>query len=73
MARQIGLGQSRRFGSVFGGLFLSELGLLQFFKIQFGIEWPAMWPLFLLVPGLALALIGLINRYPPGDSHSDRD
>ena len=46
--------RSRKFGSLFGGLILIELGTLQFFRAQFGIEWSAMWPLFLIVPGLTL-------------------
>ena len=72
MARHIGFGRSRRFGSILGGLLLAELGLLQFFKMHFGIEWPEMWSLFLLVPGVALVIMGLFNRYPARDSHPDR-
>ncbi len=71
MARHIGFGRSRRFGSILGGLLLAELGLLQFFKMHLGIEWPEMWPLFLLVPGLALVLTGLFNHYPARDSYPD--
>ena len=47
---------SRRFGSVFAGLALTALGLFQFLQSYFGIEWSQLWPLFLAVPGLALAL-----------------
>lgn len=71
MARQITRRQGRRLGSVFSGLLLAELGLLQFFKVHFGIEWSEMWPLSLMLPGLALVLAGLIERHPTKDDRPD--
>jgi hypothetical protein len=44
-----------------GGLALVELGVLQFLKLQFGFDWPQMWPLSLAIPGLAWMLSTLFD------------
>ncbi|MFQ6026396.1 MAG: hypothetical protein ACE5Q6_02650 [Dehalococcoidia bacterium] len=56
---------NHRFGSLFGGLLLAALGLLQFFQTYLGIPWSELWPLFLVVPGLALVLRALTPRAIP--------
>ncbi len=62
MNRQMNRSRSRRSGSLLGGLILIEIGLLQFFQAYFDIEWSEMWPLLLIVPGLALVLGALSSN-----------
>jgi hypothetical protein len=62
MQRQFHRHRGRRVGSLIGGLALVELGVLQFLKLQFGFDWPQMWPLFLAIPGLAWMLSTLSTK-----------
>ena len=47
---------SRRLGSIFAGLLLASLGGLQFLQGYFAIPWSQLWPLFLMAPGVAVAI-----------------
>jgi hypothetical protein len=61
MQRQFYGDRGRRVASLIGGLVLVEFGVLQFLKLQFGFDWPQMWPLFLVIPGLTWTLSTLFD------------
>ena len=61
MQRQFYRDRGRRVASLIGGLVLVESGVLQFLKLQFGFDWPQMWPLFLAIPGLTWTLSTLFD------------
>ncbi len=69
MQKQVYGNRNRRMGSLIVGLVVAELGLLQFLKLQFGIDWPHMWPLFLTIPGLALVLGALVSTSSSDDQN----
>ena len=48
--------RNRKTGALALGVALAELGILQFLKIQYGIDWPQMWPLWLAGLGLVFVL-----------------
>ena len=60
------------FGSFLGGLSLIAVGLMFFFRLQFGLNWSEMWPLFLIPPGVALTIRPLVNGRPAFPDQSSR-
>ena len=65
---------SRHLGSLLAGLSLASLGGLQYLQGYFGIPWSELWPLFLIVPGVAVVIGALTNTGPRhGRTHAQRE
>ena len=54
--------RSRKTGAIAFGVTLAELGILQFLKLQFGIDWPQMWPLWIAGLGLIFVLSAFTRK-----------
>jgi len=50
-------------GSVIGGVVIILIGLAFLVQYTYGIPWGEMWPIFLVVIGLAI-IIGTVVSYP---------
>ena len=65
---------SRHLGSIFAGLSLASLGGLQFLQRYFGIPWSELWPLFLIVPGIAVVIAAVTDAgQRHGRNHVQRE
>ena len=72
MERETYRRRGTRFGGLVAGLALVELGVLLFLREYVGIPWSELWPLILIVPGVAVA-VGALKSAGDRDRHDGRD